>query len=51
MSENDIEKIVKSEEIYLKYKKFILDYEIMTSNDKKYCPIPNCDNIIQQKPN
>eukprot|EP00347_Sterkiella_histriomuscorum_P003716 403363220 len=36
-------------ELFQKYTRFMADYEIMHMQDRKYCPVPNCDNIIQGK--
>ena len=34
------------EETFSKFKKFRTDKEVMTSDTKKYCPNPKCENVI-----
>eukprot|EP00347_Sterkiella_histriomuscorum_P010825 403374782 len=36
-------------ELFQKYTRFMANYEIMHMQDRKYCPVPSCENIIQGK--
>jgi hypothetical protein len=37
-------------ETFEKYKRFKLDKEVMSSETKKYCPNPKCENVVIEAP-
>jgi ribonuclease HIII len=37
------------ENSYQKFVKFMLNHEVATNANKKFCPIPGCENVIESK--
>ena len=44
-------RVVCDEETYKKFKQFKVDKEVMSSDLKKFCPNPKCENVIVEAPN
>jgi len=49
ISRSNIEAFL-SEDDAAKFRKLRLNYEVMLSKDKKFCPFPGCENIVTSKP-
>jgi hypothetical protein len=48
-SDNDIKELL-GEASYKKFRKFLMQYEVARSKNKKFCPQPDCESIIDAKP-
>ncbi len=40
-----------SADSFKKFKRFMLNYEISKEPNKKFCPYPNCENVVEGKKN
>lgn len=42
----EIRKLINSD-TYEKFKRLLLNYEVTKSHDKRFCPYPGCEAVIQ----